>query len=244
VIKSVKKTVQRAFHVFGLDLKWHVPHPAHDLFELLKLYQVETVFDIGANTGMSGEYFRNLGFAGKIVSFEPVSSYYSELVLKTSKDPLWLCENIALGDIAGEQEINVASGASSFLKSTGRMEQVAPELRVSGREKVKIKTLESLIERYYPEGQSLFLKIDAQGYENKILEGAGPSLDKVVGMRIEMSIVRNYEGEPLIGEMLPYLYELGYQLCAIEEAWSHRKTQEVYQVDAVMFRTDRLQGKA
>lgn len=240
----MKKTVQRAFHLFGLDLKWHVRHPAHDLFELLTLYEVDTVFDIGANSGMSGEYFRNLGFAGKIVSFEPVSHYYHELEEKTRKDPLWSCENIALGDLEVEQEINVAAGASSFLNSNGRMEKVAPELRVVGREKVKIKTLQSLTEKYYAEGHRLFLKIDAQGYEKNIVEGAGDQLDKVVGMRIEMSIIRNYDGEPLIGDMLPYLYDLGYQLCAIEEAWSNRTTQEVYQVDAVMFRTDRLPGKA
>jgi len=247
VIKTAKKTVQRAFHFFGLDLKWHVPHPVHDLSELLKLYQVDTVFDIGANSGMSGQYFRNIGFAGQIVSFEPVDYLYRQLEEKGRRDPLWLFENVALGDMDGKQEIYLTGGsgsANSFLVSTGHMEKVAPELSTIGREMVTLKTLQSFSEKYYPEGDRLFLKIDAQGYERKILEGAGDQLNRVVGMRIEMSIVRSYEGEPLLCEMLPFIYGLGYQICAIEEAWSNRSTQEVYQVDVTVFRTDRLPGAA
>lgn len=217
------------------------------MFELLKLYRVDTVFDIGANSGMSGEYFRNIGFAGKIVSFEPVNYLYRQLEEKAGKDPLWLSENVAVGDKEGEQEIYLSGGsgaANSFLVSIGQMERVAPELATIGREIVKLKTLGSITEEYYPRGDRLFLKIDAQGYEKKILEGAGDQLNRVVGMRIEMSIVRNYVGELLVCDMLPYLYGLGYSLCAIDEAWSDRATQEVYQVDAIMFRTDRLSSRA
>ena len=243
VIETTKKNVQRLFHLFGLDLKWHVPHPAHDLFELIKLYQVETVFDIGANSGMSGEYFRNIGYAGKIVSFEPVNDLYRQLERKASRDPLWIAENVAIGDQETEQLIYITGGsgsANSFLLSVGHMEQVAPELATIGSEMVKLRTLRSAIEKHFPQGDRLFLKIDAQGYEKKILQSAGDQLNKVVGIRIELSIVRNYEAEPLICEMLPYLYELGFRVCAIEEAWSNRATHEVYQVDATLFRTERL----
>ena len=123
------------------------------------------------------------------------------------------------------------------------MEKVAPELATIGSEIVKLRTLRSIIEEHFPRGDRLFLKIDAQGYEKKILESGGDQLNKVVGMRIELSIVRSYAGEPLICEMLPYLYELGFRICAIEEAWSNGTTQEVYQIDAVLFRPERLSGK-
>jgi FkbM family methyltransferase len=162
---------------------------------------------------------------------------------RASKDPLWFSLNVAIGDQEGEQEIYVTGGsgtANSFLKSIGHKEQVAPELATIGREMVKLRTLSSIIEEYYLRGDRLFLKIDAQGYEKKILESAGDQLNKVIGMRIELAIVRNYDGEPLICDMLPYLYGLGYRVCAIEEAWSNRTTEEVYQVDAVLFRPERL----
>jgi len=240
--KTAKRSVQQALHLFGLDVKWHIPRPAHAVPTLLELYQVDTIFDIGANAGVSGQYFRNLGFTGKIVSFEPVDLYYRRLEQTAAPDPLWHCEKLAIGDQNGEQDINVSGGsggASSFLPTVGHIEENEPELAVIGKERVKVETLQSVMNRHYPDGDRLFLKIDAQGYERKILESAAAELDRVVGMRIEVSLVQSYEGEPLIYEMLPFIYSLGFKLCGIEEAWSNRSTQEVFQIDAMLMRTDR-----
>ncbi len=240
--KTAKQSIQATLHAVGLDVKFYVPSPPHELSTLLNLYQVDTIFDIGANAGMSGGYFRNLGFTGKIVSFEPVSTYYRQLEQAAAGDPLWLTENMAVGDQNGEQEINVSGGcggASSFLNTVGHIEANEPDLAVIGRERVKVATLESVIQRHYPSGDRLFLKIDAQGYEKKILESSA-SLDRVIGIRIELSIVQSYEGEPLMCEMMPYLYNLGYRLCGLDEAWSNQRSQEVFQIDGVFLRTDKL----
>ena len=231
------------FRRLGLDIRWHVPRPVHALSTLLDLYGVDTVFDIGANAGNSGQYLRNIGFGGRIVSFEPVSDVYRQLAARAAGDPLWICENIALGDEAGDRRIHISGAggiSSSLLAGTGHLEAVEPELRTVGTESVRVETLRSMVERHYPHGSRLFLKIDAQGYEKRILDGAGSQLEKVVGMRIELSLVRSYEEAPLMAEMLPYLAALGYRLCGIEEAWSNRATQEVYEVDAILFRTERL----
>jgi FkbM family methyltransferase len=239
---TAKRAVQRLFRRFGLDLRRHVPHPVHALSTLLNLYNVDTVFDIGANAGDSGQYLRNIGFGGKIVSFEPVSGVYRQLAARAAADPLWVCENIALGEAPGEQRIHVSGAggvSSSLLASTGHLEAIDPQLGTVGTEMVRVETLASAVERHYPRGSRLFLKIDAQGYEKQIIEGAGSQLEKVVGMRIELALVRSYEGAPLMADMLAYLAGLGYRLCGIEEAWSNRETQEVYEVDAILFRTER-----
>ena len=241
--KTAKRSVQQALHLVGLDVKRHIPRPVHAVATLLELYQVDAIFDIGANAGMSGEYFRNLGYAGKIFSFEPVEAYYRQLEQKASRDPLWVCEKIGLGDQNGEQTINVSGGcggASSFLPMVGLIEAEEPDLAVIGQETVRVETLQTVMSRHYPQGDRLFLKIDAQGYEQKILASAGKDLDRVIGMRIEVSMVRSYQDEPLICDMFPFLYDLGFKLCGIEEAWSNRDTQEVFQLDAAMFRTDRI----
>lgn len=233
----LKSFIKVALRSFGLDLHRH--DPTHDLSELLRLYRVETVFDIGANAGMSGRYFRNLGFTGKLVSFEPVGRYYKLLAREAAGDPLWTCENVALADAEGEQEINVsggAGGASSFLKKTGATWESAPELEYVGRERVRVTTVDRAALEHYPEGDRLFLKLDVQGYERKVLEGAGQTLPRVVGVRVEMSVSRCYEDEPLLSEMINYLYELGFRLCAVDEAWSDPRTREVFQVDGVFFR--------
>ena len=239
----MKKIVKRGVNLFGLDLKRHIPRPPHTLPTLLELYGVETVFDLGANIGMSGQYLRNLGFRGKIVSCEPVARYYEELKRNSARDPQWLCERVAVGDAEGESEINVtggSGGASSFLTMTPAVTEHAPELAVVAHERVRVTTLDALARKHYPAGDRLFLKLDVQGYERNVLEGGRATLDRVVGMRIELSVLKCYEGEPLLCDMLPYLYGLGFSLAGIEPAWSDKRTQEVFQLDGMFFRTDRL----
>jgi FkbM family methyltransferase len=233
-MKSLLKTI---LIPFGINLRRY--DPTHDLGELLRLYSVETVFDIGANAGVSGRYFRNLGFKGSIVSFEPVERYYKMLAQQADADPLWTTENIALADAEGERTINVSGGhggASSFLEKKGTMWECAPELEYVDRERVRISTVDRKALEHYPAGDRLFLKLDVQGYERKVLEGARETMPRIVGLRVELSVSSCYHEEPSMFEMLDYLYGLGFRLCAIEEAWSDRRTREVFQMDGVFFR--------
>lgn len=239
----LKKSIKNLLRSFGVDVYWYVPRPRHALSTLLELYKVDTVFDIGANAGVSRQYFRNIGFKGKIVSFEPIKRLYHEMERKAAKDKWWSGENVAIGDTDGELVINVSDTngvASSFLELADNITNNAPELQFIGQERVKVKTIDSLINHYYPDGDRLFLKIDVQGFEKNVLAGAQHSLERIVGMKIEMSIVRNYQNEPLMCEMLPLLYDLGFSLASIENGWSNRATQELYQIDGILFRTDRL----
>jgi FkbM family methyltransferase len=241
--QRLKNVLRRALNSAGLDVRWHVERPPHALQTLLDLYRVDTVFDIGANAGMSGQYFRNIGFRGTIVSFEPVRRYYHELERKAAKDSRWFCENVAVGDSEGELEINVsgASGAtSSFLEMTPAVTKNEPALAFVDREHVRVTTVDALARDHYPRGDRLFLKLDVQGYERKVLAGARQTLDRIVGLRIELSILKCYEDEPLLCEMLPYLQSLGFALAGIEPAWSDPRTQEVFQLDGMFVRTDRL----
>ncbi len=239
----MKTFLKRILRSYGLNFRRY--DPTHDLAELLRLYRVETVFDAGANVGMSGRYFRNLGFTGKIVSFEPVRRYYEMLAREAAGDPLWTCEQAALAEAEGEQEINVSGGAgaaSSFLKQTGTTWASAPELAYLGRELVLVTTVDRAALEHYPEGDRLFLKLDVQGYERRVLEGAMRTISRIVGLRVELSVSRCYENEPSMFEMMDYLYGLGFRLCAVDEAWSDRRTREVFQLDAVLFRCTAVQG--
>ncbi len=241
-MRVLKNVVRRVLRSAGLDVRWYRGNPPHSLEALLALYGVDTVFDIGANIGMSGRYLRNLGFRGTIVSCEPVLRYYRELERESANDPRWLCENVAVGDTEGEMEINVsgAGGASSsFLQITPEATAHVPELAFIGHERVRVRTVDALAREHYPRGNRLFLKLDVQGYERNVLEGARETLDRIVGLRIELSVLKCYEGEPLLCDMLPDLQSLGFSLAGIEPAWSDPRTQEVFQLDGMFVRTDR-----
>jgi len=237
--RALKRGLSRVFHAAGLDVRRRVPQPRHALATLLSLYRVETVFDVGANAGMSAEYLRNIGFRGRIVSFEPVKDLFGRLAHKASQDPLWNVENVALGSAEGEGAIHVSGGggsASSFLRMTPAVTDRAPELAVLRTETVAVSTIDEMAARYYPAGDRLFVKLDVQGYEMAVLEGARASLGRIVGLRIEVALVESYDAAPLFHEVLPRLYTLGYRLTGVEYAWSDPATQEIYELDAILFR--------
>jgi hypothetical protein len=62
--------------------------PQH-LMALLELYRVNCVLDVGANRGQYGTLLREAGYAGRIVSFEPVPHIAQQLEAVAAKDGNW-----------------------------------------------------------------------------------------------------------------------------------------------------------
>lgn len=239
----LKRAVKQAFRAVGIEISRYRPSAADLLERMLKRYRVEAVFDIGANTGQSGEHFRFIGYAGEMVSFEPIEHLFVQLRAKAASDPRWRCERVALGKAAGRAVMHVSgghAGASSLLDLTENVSRNAPDQRVVRDEVVDVATLDDMLAKHYPQGERCFLKIDVQGYEKAVLEGGLRGLQRVVGLKIELSLVENYKGEVLLADMLPFLYDLGFRLVGFENGWSNARSGELYQVDAILFRTEVL----
>ena len=82
----------------------------------------------------------------------------------------------------------------------------------------------------------VYMKIDTQGFESKVLKGAGNSLMRIDTVQMEMSLVPLYEGEMLFNEMCMFMTEKGYSLIAIESGFSDQNTGQVLQVDGIFHR--------
>lgn len=241
--RIAKKVVNGVLALAGLEIRRAAMPAPNFMKQALDLYQVDTIFDIGANIGQSGRRFRAMGFPGSIISFEPVLSLFEQLRANAAQDEYWHVENIALGDYAGLSEIHVSGGhasASSILEMTDNVRLNAPDQRVVRTEKIEVNTLDAMLRKHYPEGSQCFIKLDVQGYEEKVLRGGLQELARVVGLQVEMSLVKNYEGEFMLLEMRPYLYSCGFRLVHSENGWSNDISKELYQVDGVFFRTDAL----
>lgn len=57
-----------------------------------------------------------------------------------------------------------------------------------------------------------FIKLDTQGSELLILEGASETLSSIVGIECEVEFLPLYEGQPLFGEVSSYLSQHGFSL--------------------------------
>jgi len=200
--------------------------------------ELNVVFDVGANTGQYANMLRNHGYGGRIVSFEPMAVAFGALQNRARGDPRWTTLCCAVGDTAGESTINVAgnSWSSSLLAMTPRHTQAAPASAFVQQERIRVVRLDDVFADHVRDGDRVYLKIDTQGYTAKVLDGAGSSLQRIVGLEVEMSLVPLYEGEPLIGEIITRLYAHGFTLALIKPEFTDRSSGQQLQVDGIFVR--------
>ena len=240
----LKKIVKKLARSLGVDLKRYnvQTSEAAKMQRLLAYHNIDLVFDVGANIGQYAKLLRELGYSGRIVSFEPLSSAYSQLKAVSKKEPLWeIAPQTAIGNQEGEITINIAgnSQSSSALPMLDAHLESAPESAYSGSETVKLSRLDTIAKDYIKsETKSIFLKIDVQGLEKQVLEGATAILPLVKGIKLELSLVPLYEGQVLFKEMIDIIEKLGYELYGIEPGFTAEKTGRMLQMDGIFFKPD------
>ena len=207
---------------------------------MLRTHNVNLIFDVGANAGQFGVLLREIGFDGKIISFEPLSDA-REILLNISKnDPLWqIALQAAIGEENREIEIQIAgnSQSSSVLDMLDTHVRAAPDSKYIGKEKVALRTLDSIAPDYMDSNSIAFIKIDTQGYETQVMNGAKKLMSQIVGLQVEISLVPLYKGQCLFDEMLKKLKNDGFELWSISTVFSDPNTAQLLQVDATFFRT-------
>ena len=234
-----RKSLRKLLWKIGIDVSRYSNTSIFRKTELIRKFNIDLVLDVGANMGQFATSLReDNDYSGQIVSFEPLSNEYSELAKRASKDPKWKAVNIGLGDSDQTLEINVSenSFSSSFLKMKPLHTEAAPDSVYIKKEKISVKKLDSVFHELVTNNQNIFLKIDAQGYEEKVLNGAEKSLSFIDTIQMEMSLVELYEGESLMFDLLKRMEYLGFHLVQLEQGFSDLKTGQLLQVDGVFHR--------
>src|SRR5690242_17748917 len=107
--------------------------------------KIDLLLDVGANTGQFARSMRELGFSGRIISFEPLHDAFLSLQETAKNDPLWDVQNYALGERDGVATINVSQNllSSSLLPMLPAHEAGAPESKYVRAEEITIRTLDT-----------------------------------------------------------------------------------------------------
>lgn len=206
---------------------------------MLKHADVDLLLDVGANVGQyAKERFAN-GYTGRIVSFEPLSGPRSILAREAAGYTNWeIAGQCALGDHEGTVTLHVAedSEASSVLHATKSHLQYSSHAVEVGTEVVAMARLDRVAQPFLAKGQSPFLKIDVQGFEEQVLQGSTMILPKLVGLQIELSFLAMYDGQKLFPEMLSMINSMGFTLHRMFPAWIEHQTGRWLQADGIFFR--------
>lgn len=229
---------------FGIDIaRYPESDPLFRLAHLLRTTDTTLVLDVGANDGGYATSIRRLGYMGRIVSFEPVRAAFDRLRSYAGKDARWDPMRLAVGATDGTATINVAGNAeasSSLLPMLSRHVSAAPSSAYVGTEEVRISRLDTVWDELGGDEDEVFLKIDVQGAEKQVLDGAERVLHQVCGVQCELNLVELYEGQAGFREMTDRLESAGFLLCGLVPGFSDRATGQMLQADGIFVRAASL----
>ena len=239
MMNNLIKTMAR--HL-GLEVRRFIPSSsaAAQFRTMLKSQKINLILDVGANIGQYGTELRgHVGYNGQIVSFEPMSLAHAALTKTAAKYDLWdVSPRAAIGAECGEVSINIShnSVSSSVLAILESHTSAEPESRYKDSETTPLVTLDSVAMKFLRDDKNVFLKIDTQGYEGQVLEGAEKTLEIVSGVQLELSLVPLYEGQMLMPDLIAKMSGLGFDLWGISPTFADPKSGQMLQVDGTFFK--------
>jgi len=227
---------------FGVEVNRYNPLESGlaRLFRLLESHCIDTVIDVGASDGSYGHLLRRGGYRGAILSFEPLESEHRRLQEAAKHDDKWfVAPRMALGNESGVAQIHVAgnSSSSSLLPMNRRHESAAPHSKYITLESAPVSRLDEFDHATIQSARSIFLKVDAQGYEMPVLLGAEQLLSRVRGIQIELSLVELYDGQALYIEVIEWLGGRGLELWGMLPGFVDPHSARLLQFDGLFFRS-------
>jgi FkbM family methyltransferase len=215
--------------------------------QLIAHLGIDLVIDVGANRGQYGRHLRAIGYRGPIVSLEPAGDAYAHLVEAAASDGRWTARRLALGARVERRKLHIAGNigmSSSFLDMLPRHAAAAPESAYVGVEQVETVPLDDVFEGLRGAARRIFLKLDVQGIESHVLDGAARSLAQIDLLELESSLVPLYAGEALFPAMLARLEAAGFVLVGLSRGFDDARTGQLLQVDALFAPRARFPGTA
>jgi FkbM family methyltransferase len=232
----MKKLVNKILRKLNYEIK-----PLHNGFSInnnlqwFKNYNFDTIFDIGANEGQFALFTQKIFPFANIFSFEPLSDCFRKIEEISFINKKIKSFNYGLGEKDEELEIfrNNFSPSSSLLKMNSLHYEIFPYTKNHTKEKIIIKKIDSVF-KDFEIGKKILMKIDVQGYEVNVLNGAIDFINKYYPLIIiETSYVELYDKEPLFDEIYKKMNMLNYKFIGILDQLYDPNDGKILQGDAM-----------
>jgi FkbM family methyltransferase len=183
-----------------------------ELLELLLPFGVEVIYDIGANVGTWTLLAKAVFPNARVEAFEPLGLHCLKFDKAVFGLPGIALHRVALGFKNEERLMHVTdfSDASSILplSEKGRCEAGVND---RGVETVWVSRLDDFAVQHDLPSPCL-IKLDVQGYELAVLQGAPRVLETTKAVIAEVSFVEFYQQQCLFHEVVEFLWDKGFQL--------------------------------
>ncbi|CCG41380.1 FkbM family methyltransferase [Magnetospirillum molischianum] len=185
---------------------------------LLSTLTMATVVDVGANRGQFSLLARALWPQATIHAFEPEVFAATTLERLMADDSRFHSFQLALGASHGFVPLFVShrSDNSSLLPAGELQLRYCRGAARARTDEVALERLDSVLSASSVVAPAL-LKLDVQGGELAVLEGAEKIIDRFSHVLVEVSFVPLYTGQPLAGAVDAWLNAHGFRLAGLGE---------------------------
>lgn len=223
----LRKLIQKT----GFDLHRHRPVP--DKLSYFQTFNFRTILDIGANVGQFAKEIRNILPAAQIYSFEPLKECFDKLPQGSSLGR-FKAFNFALGDKNEMVNMNKSSytPSSSLLPMTDTHKTLFPHTKEHSQEQIKVKRLDDISKDLKLE-KEILIKVDVQGFEDRVIAGGIETFKKAKAVLIENSFVELYEGQPLFDNIYQKLKSLGFVYKGSLQEKLNKNTSQIISEDSI-----------
>jgi FkbM family methyltransferase len=232
--------VQRAFRMLGLRVARLSSSFEASVLAGIARNRIDTIVDVGSNSGQFAQEMRELGFGGTIYSFEPLPDVAKVLRLRAASDSRWHVYECALGDTDGTVAFHVTKNtvSSSLLRPLSFALHAEVGAVASDQITVPVHRLDSLAggKLRSIDWERTYLKLDVQGAEAMVLRGCGALLRRVPLLLTEVSFQALYDGASSWTTVVDLCAENGLITTDFQRAFRDPRMKRVLQADLLLER--------
>jgi FkbM family methyltransferase len=237
LFREIKSVAQN----FGVYVSRFPPPMSKErlLKDFLEQSRINCVLDVGAFIGNYVQELRQLGYQGRIISFEPVPDSFSQMSMNLRSDTAWSGQPYGLSDVNRFATINTYGFGDFNSLLTLKMDAESAfglDCAMRGNIQIELRRLDEILPALLREIESprIFLKMDTQGHDASVLRGAAGVLKWIVGMQSEMPAVQLYEGMPSMAQMLDYYRSCGFVPVGLYPVNSLKSKQITPEFDVIL----------
>lgn len=212
--RDLKETMREMLRRRGLEIGRYRNTYRHRRQQILQSEEVDLVVDVGANDGAWVLELRRGGYGGHVISLEPDARPYERLCERARNDGLWTTHQVGAGTAAGRLAMHLSSSAlwNSFRPVTPSTVRAEPTARTVSTAEVEVVRLDEVV----PTGRRVMIKVDVQGFEREVLDGAPRLLGEARVVEMELCPSMLYEGQDLMVDIVMRLEEAGLGLVLVD----------------------------
>jgi len=188
--------------------------------KIISEYKIDCIFDVGANIGQYRDFLRtNVGYEGLIISFEPDPQNLETLHEAQKKDEKWFVYGYALGKDRKPLDFHIMKKSvfNSFLEPDSSETEEFKNNSVIKIIRLETKRLDEVIKdiKKTHTFNNVFLKLDTQGFDLEVFDGASGCLNLIHGVQTEVSVMPIYKNMPAFEDSLQAFKSKGFEVSGL-----------------------------